>query len=82
MDAAALNMTTEIRGYGSFLFVHLPRERADRELIDSLEAIGAPLENMHDADGHPSERAARGRVACNIFGRPPRSPNGTCPMLA
>ena len=59
MDAAALNMTTEIRGYGSFLFVHLPRERADRELIDSLEAIGAPLENMHAVDGHPSERAAR-----------------------
>lgn len=63
MEAAALNMTTETRGYGSFLFIHLHRERADRELIDSLEAIAAPLENMHDVDGHPNEDAAgRGRL--------------------
>jgi hypothetical protein len=60
VDAAALNMTTEIRGYGSFLFIDLAREHADRELIDSLEAIGAPLENMHAVEGHPSEHAARG----------------------
>jgi len=59
MDAAALNMTTEIRGHGFFLFVHLPRARADRKLIDALEAIGAPLENVHDVDGYPTEHASR-----------------------
>src|SRR5437016_2506045 len=59
VDAAALNMTTEVQGHGRFLFVHLPAERADRALLDGLEAIAAPLENAHDVDGHPGEEAAR-----------------------
>lgn len=59
MDAAALSMTTEVLGHARFLFVHLPPERADRALLDGLEALGAPLENMHGVDGYPSADASR-----------------------
>jgi hypothetical protein len=59
MDAVTLNMTKEVLGHGRFLFVYLPPERADRALLDALEAIGAPLENVHGVDGYPGEEASR-----------------------
>jgi hypothetical protein len=59
MDAVALNMTKEILGHGRFLFVYLPPERADRALLDALEAIGVSLENMHGVDGYPGANASR-----------------------
>jgi hypothetical protein len=59
MDAAALNMTERILGHARFLFVDLPRQRADATLVDAVEAIGVPLENAHGVDGYPGEDAQR-----------------------
>lgn len=62
MDAAALNLTTQILGYGRFLFLHLEPARADSILERAIEDLGAGLENMHFVDGSASEQAAqRGR---------------------
>jgi hypothetical protein len=60
MDAAALNLTTKVLGFGRFLFLHLKPEQVDSALLRSMEALGERLENMHFVDGYPSEEAARG----------------------
>lgn len=60
MDAATLNLTTKVLGFGRFLFVHLNAARADSRLTQSLAALGAGLENMHFADGYASDDASRG----------------------
>jgi hypothetical protein len=55
MQPAELNMTTQVIGHGRFLFVSLPQGRANAELVVAIDSLGAGLENMHDADGPPSE---------------------------
>lgn len=59
MDAAALNLTTEITGYGRFIFVHLASEKIDSVLFRSIESLGTNFENMHLVDGHPDAQALR-----------------------
>src|SRR5262245_44223628 len=55
MHPADLNMTTEVIGYGRFLFVSLPEGIANAELMVAIDSLGAGLENMHDAEGPASE---------------------------
>lgn len=63
MDAAALNLTTTISGFGRFLFVYLEPAQVDSALLRSIASLGAELENMHFVDGYPSEDAMRrGRI--------------------
>ena len=59
MKPAELNMTTQVIGHGRFLFVNLPQGRVDSELAAALDKLGAGLENMHEAEGPPSEEAFR-----------------------
>lgn len=59
MQPADLNLTTTVIGHGRFLFIRLPPDNADPELLDALDALGKPLENMHQAEGPPSEDALR-----------------------
>jgi len=59
MDPAALNLTTQVLGYGRLLFVHLDAGAVGARLIRDLEALGAPYENMHFVDGPPGEDASR-----------------------
>lgn len=62
MDAASLNLTTKVIGYGRFLFVCLESRRVDSSLPKALESIAAELENAHFSDGHPDAAAMqRGR---------------------
>lgn len=60
MDAAALNLTTQILGYGRFLFLQLDPRRVDSGLLREIEELGAELENMHYVDGPASDAASRG----------------------
>ncbi len=63
MDAASLNLTTKVLGYGRFLFIQLERQRVDPALLRAMERAAAALENAHFVDGHPSEGALqRGRI--------------------
>ena len=63
MDAASLNLTTKVLGYGRFLFVELDASRVDSSLLDGLERAASALENAHDADGNPGADAmAKGRI--------------------
>jgi hypothetical protein len=63
MHAADLQMTTQVIGYGRFLFVSLPPGGADAELAAAIDGLGAGLDNMHEAAGPPSEADfRRGRV--------------------
>ena len=63
MDAGALNLTTEISGFGRFLFVRMESAQVDSALLRSIEALGINFENMHFIDGYPSEDASqRGRL--------------------
>jgi hypothetical protein len=63
MDAESLNLTTEITGFGRFLFVALKPERADPALLRSIESLGGTFENMHFAAGNPTEAGLqRGRL--------------------
>jgi hypothetical protein len=55
MHPADLNLTTEVIGHGRFLFVSLPQGRANAELAVAIDRLGAGLENMHAAEGTPSE---------------------------
>jgi hypothetical protein len=58
-----LQMTTQVIGHGRFLFVNLPQGGADADLATAIDRLGAGLENMHQAEGSPSEQAfKRGRV--------------------
>jgi hypothetical protein len=59
MQPADLNMTTQVVGHGRFLFVNLPQGRADAELAAAIDDLGAGLENMHEAEGPPSEAPFR-----------------------
>jgi hypothetical protein len=62
MQPAELMMTTQVVGYGRFLFIHLPDGRADTRLASALDELGAGMENMHDVSGSPSvENFQRGR---------------------
>lgn len=63
MDAATLNLTTQVLGFGRFLFVHLDPEKVDSALLRSLESLAADLENIHFVDGYPGEGGLRrGRI--------------------
>lgn len=63
MDAAALNLATEITGFGRFLFVCLTPTQVDSALVKSIELLGSGFENMHFVSGHPAEEALqRGRL--------------------
>jgi hypothetical protein len=55
MHPADLNMTTQVIGHGRFLFVSLRQDRADAELAAAIDGLGGGLENMHEAEGPPSE---------------------------
>lgn len=55
MQPADLQMTTQIVGYGRFLFVSLAQSRVDAELTAGIDGLGTNMENMHDAEGPPSE---------------------------
>lgn len=59
MDAAALNLTNEVTGFGRFLFVRMESAKADSALLRSLESLGADFENMHFVDGYAAEDALR-----------------------
>ena len=62
MQPAELNMTTTVIGHQLFLFVSLGDSGTDGELAVDLELLGQGMENMHDADGPPSDEAfERGR---------------------
>ena len=63
MHPADLHMTTQVVGYGRFLFVTLPEGGIDTELFAAIDALGLGLENMHEVEGPPSEAAlSRGRL--------------------
>ena len=63
MDAAALNLTTKVLGYGRFLFVQLDASRVDSALLGALGRAAAPLENAHFASGQPADETMnRGRI--------------------
>ena len=55
MQPADLHMTTQIVGYCRFLFVSLAQSRADAGLTAGIDDLGTNMENMHDAEGSPSE---------------------------
>jgi hypothetical protein len=58
-----MHMTTQVIGYGRFLFVSLPADGIDAELSAAIDQLGWGLENMHEVEGAPSEEAfKRGRV--------------------
>jgi hypothetical protein len=59
MQLADLQMTTQVVGHGRFLFVSLAQGRADAELAAGIDGLGASLENMHAAEGPPSEAHCR-----------------------
>ena len=62
MQPAELNMTTTVIGHQLFLFVSLGDSGTDGRLAEDLELLGQGMENMHDADGPPSDEAfERGR---------------------
>jgi hypothetical protein len=59
---ADLHMTTQVVGYGRFLFVILPKDAIDAELSAAIDDLGSSLENMHEVEGSPSDQAfKRGR---------------------
>jgi hypothetical protein len=56
-------MTTQVVGYGRFLFINLPEGGIDPELFAAIDALGLGLENMQEVEGPPSEAAlSRGRL--------------------
>ncbi len=59
MKPADLQLTTQVIGYGRFLFVVLPASRVDAALTAALDDLGRGLENMHEVEGYPSEEAFR-----------------------
>lgn len=62
MQAADLNLTTQVTGHGRFLFVSLPVTAASPALAAALESLGADMDNIFHADGPPSPEAfQRGR---------------------
>lgn len=62
MQPADLNLSDQVTGHQHSLFVFLPPHQVDVPLTQALDALGADMENMHTAAGHPSEDAfTRGR---------------------
>ncbi len=62
MQPADLNLSTQTTGYQHSLFVFVPPSAVDAFLTQSLDSLGADMENMHTVAGHPSEEAfKRGR---------------------
>ena len=62
MHPVDLHMTTQVVGYGRFLFISLPQGGADAELAAAIDRLGSGLENMHEVEGSPTEDAfMRGR---------------------
>jgi hypothetical protein len=59
MNPADLKMTTQVVGHGRFLFLRLPGDRVDRAFAEAIDGLGAGLENMHDADGSPTDDSFR-----------------------
>jgi hypothetical protein len=59
MNPADLKMTTQVIGHGRFLFVSLSQDRTDTALIEAIDDLGAGMENMHEAEGSPSEENFR-----------------------
>ena len=57
MQPADLNMDNTIIGHQLFLFVTLDDGPADGELVEGLNLLGHGMENIHDVDGPPSEKA-------------------------
>jgi hypothetical protein len=43
-------MTTQVVGYGRFLFVILPKGGIDAELSAAIDDLGSSLENMHEVE--------------------------------
>lgn len=63
MDPATLNLTTQVLGYGRFLFIEIGASQVDAALPDAIERAATPFENAHFSSGHPSSDAmARGRI--------------------
>ena len=63
MQPADLNMATEVIGHSLFLFVTFGETGGDEDLPQALDFLGQGLENMHQADGPPSDEAfERGRI--------------------
>jgi hypothetical protein len=59
---ADLHMTTQVVGYGRFLFISLPQGGADAELAAAIDHLGSGMENMHEVERSPSEEMfKRGR---------------------
>jgi hypothetical protein len=59
---ADLHMTTQVVGHGRFLFVRIPEGGIDAELATAIDDLGLGLENMHEAEGSPTEEVfKRGR---------------------
>ena len=62
MQPADLNLSTQVTGYQYSVFISLAPSKVDVSLTQALDALGANMENMHEATGHPSLTAfERGR---------------------
>lgn len=62
MQAADLNLTTNIVGYQRFLFFRLPQSGINPALARALDGLGEGMENMHYTEGEASAAAfQRGR---------------------
>ncbi len=62
MQAADLNLTTQVTGHGRFLFVSLPLDAASTPLAAALDSLGAGMENIFPMEGPASAEALqRGR---------------------
>jgi len=61
MQPADLNLTTTIMGHQLFLFVTfgvpLDTGGADGEMTEALKFLGHGMENIHDVDGPPTDKA-------------------------
>ena len=63
MQPADLSMATDVIGHSLFLFVTFGETGGDEDLAQALNFLGQGLENMHQADGPPSDDAfERGRI--------------------
>jgi len=57
MQPADLNMATDVIGHSLFLFVTFGDAGGDEELAQALDFLSQGLDNMHQADGPPSDEA-------------------------
>jgi hypothetical protein len=62
MDAASLNLTTKVLGFGRFLFVDIDPATLDSAAPRNIDRAVSELENAHFTSGHPTPEAMqRGR---------------------